>query len=230
MSFFDFQGHNKCGKCGDLPEWKRHLPVVSNVTVPANATVYGYCEHCSAACPHDARLARLMHPNHNTDAGPVWRMDTVRLYGECCSVEEEQALVRMLNKRTWMTGQSGCLRQDYGPVVDYAQQKVCIFERGEFSSGLSLDLLVKIFFLRLIHWHYTSSEVSLQKVNQSINWSKPFCFIKIVINQSINQSMRTMSSPNVNRSINQSIDRAFSCPSVNQSINQGVSSWFSGLA
>ncbi|OWA50886.1 hypothetical protein BV898_15389 [Hypsibius exemplaris] len=117
------KGHNKCEACRGLPASKRTLPVVSNVTVPAHALVYAFCDRCRLAYPSDTVPARLLHPEHSVEAGPALPLERVRMWEECCSMEEEQALVRMLNKRTWSAGQAGVFRQDYGPVVDYARQQ-----------------------------------------------------------------------------------------------------------
>ncbi|GAV04597.1 hypothetical protein RvY_14859 [Ramazzottius varieornatus] len=132
------RGNKKCSRCLDVEvnDSTCRLPLASNVTVPSHAVVYDFCPQCQQAFPMSGKPVTDDHSKHARmkaeNTGVSFELAEVKVHPDRCSAEEENALIRLLNKRAWMEGQGGCFRQDYGPVVDYQTKEVDL----DSSTGL----------------------------------------------------------------------------------------------
>ncbi|XP_033116264.1 alpha-ketoglutarate-dependent dioxygenase alkB homolog 4-like isoform X2 [Anneissia japonica] len=80
---------------------------------------YVYCEDCLKAWALSSEL--IQHPNHQ---GKVLDFPGVCIISEFITAEEEKNIVHEIDSTKWKESQSGRLKQDYGPKVNFKRKKV----------------------------------------------------------------------------------------------------------
>lgn len=84
-----------------------------------NALYYFYCPTCNACYRSQVELNHQSHENIDTFA-----LNGIKIVDNFISNEEEDYLVTEMNKIKWIDSQSGRLKQDYGPKVNFKKKKL----------------------------------------------------------------------------------------------------------
>ena len=108
-----------------------------------------YCQECSnKAWPsnlnkHEEHLMLLSDDVNHNEVTPYFQIEGITIISDVITQDEESYLVDQIDSGTWVNSQSGRLKQDFGPKINFKKQKI---STGNFEG---FPLYLKDVWLRL---------------------------------------------------------------------------------